>query len=234
MKLRSYRDSRSPVKGRASNRAILIQNPAFYLALTGSLMLLQACAVDPPLQQELEGTWLLADGGFSCSSDGTAEGMSAASGVYDDISLEISGTEGRLIRTLGSCEETFLFDVDASRADEIQLRASASVECSGCDEEDPPEDCGTTPEKPWSFKTTLVTTEAQEDEITGEEIPAQTSLTLVSGLTESDRGFGKVCTAQVMEAAIEEDLNEDDTITEDEITPAVMFQNPAQILLIKN
>jgi len=203
------------------------------LAATAALIL-QACSVDPSLQEELAGTWLLADGGFSCSSDGTAEAVAPASGVYDDISLEISGTEGRLIRTLGSCEETYLFDVDASRAGEVQLRASAAVECSGCDEEEPPEECGTTPEKPWTFKTSLVTTEAEEDEVTGEEIPAQTTLTLVSGLTESDRGFGKVCAAQVMEAAIEEDLNEDGEITSDEITPAVMFQGPAQILMIKN
>lgn len=234
MKHWSYRDSRSPVKCSASGGAFFVQKPALHLAWVGSLLLLQACAVDPPLQQELAGTWLLADGGFSCSSDGTAETLAPATGVFDDISLEISGTEGRLIRTLGSCEETYLFDVDASRAGTVQLRASAAVECTGCDEEEPPEDCGTIPEKPWTFTTTLVTTEAEEDEETGEEIPAQTTLTLVSSLTDSDRGFGKVCAAQVMEAAIEEDLNEDGDITEDEITPAVMFQSPAQLLLIKN
>lgn len=183
-------------------------------------MLLPACSVDPTFEEDLKGTWQLAESGFSCSTDPESESLSEVTGAFDDIVLELAGTEARITRTTGSCEEVFQFDAETTRPGELRLRPSAEVVCTGCDESDLPEDCGTTPDKDWNFTATIEETEEQTDETTGETTDAETQLTLVT--SDSDRGFGKFCTEQ------EVDDGDDDAST------VSYLYAPAQIVLNKN
>jgi hypothetical protein len=175
------------------------------LAMAG---LLPACSVDPTFQEEVTGTWTLADDGFSCSTDPESDSLEAVTGAFDDITLELAGTEARITRVLGACEEVFLFDAETSREGELRLRPSAEVVCTGCDEADLPIDCGTTPEKDWNFIAWISDT-AEE-----------TQLFLWS--MDSDRGFGQSCT----ELEVDDGDDDPETVT--------YLSAPAQIILNKN
>ena len=217
MKLWRYRDSQRPVKACARLARNFAPAWAFLLLAPASL---PACSVDSTFEQDLEGTWTLSDGGFSCSTDPEIDSLESVTGGFDDITLELAGTEARITRTSGSCEEVFLFDADTSREGELRLRPSATVVCTGCDDESLPEDCDTVPEKTWNFTAAIEETEEQTDEETGETIAAETQLTLVT--TDSDRGFGKSCTE------FEVDDGDDDPDTTTYLTA------PAQLVLNKN
>lgn len=144
------------------------------------------CAVDPTLSEQITGTWRLSDSGFSCATDESESSLETLEGVFDDIILEVAGTEARITRTLGACEEVFEFIADTSRAGELLLQPQGNVECTGCEED--ADYCATKLTENWTFFTAFSSS--------GKELTLTTF--------DTDRGFGLSCSEQIYEEADEE------------------------------